>query len=349
MFQEIGLLAAALLTSASPNTTPSTPAYNAPASSLPSSVQHPIDMAYFILNGDVSKRFLPAALNVIDGKTFPDPIQQAQAYARLPATKAFDQFYYLGTPVVSAWALDTSGGIILIDTLDNTDEAKSYIEDGMKKAGLDPARIKYILLTHGHSDHYGGAKYLAEKYHAHVLMSPADWALAARYASSPAQPGRPAPVPAPAHDIDVVDGQTLTLGATTLKLYITPGHTPGTVSAIFPVTDHGRPHTVSFLGGMGMASVDKDTAKGGFRVLRDSMMRFAKISLDAHADVLVSCHPFMDDSWEKAKLVLDHKGGLASPWVAGVEPVSRYYAATIEAVDAAETYFTLNPPKRPAG
>ena len=342
----IGIIAAGLLSGSAA----SAQVYDAPASDLPAVVQRHIDLAYLILDGDVSRRLLPAALNVIDGKTFPDPIRESQQHAQLPAVRAFDQLYYLGTPIVSAWAINTSGGIILIDTLDNSEEAQSYIEGGLKSVGLDPARIKYILLSHGHSDHYGGAKYLAEKYHAHILMSPVDWKLAARYAAGPAQPGRPAPVPAPTHDMDVVDGQTLTLGKTTLTLYITPGHTPGTVSAIFPVTDHGRPHVVSYLGGMGMASVDKNPAHGGFALLRSSMLRFGKKSLDAKADVLISCHPFMDDSWDKARAVANHTSGSTSPWVVGVGPVLRYYAATAEAVDAAEAFFTLNPPAaRPPG
>jgi metallo-beta-lactamase class B len=347
MSRNYGLLAATvtlLLAGASQaSSAPSPAAYNSPPTTLPASVQHHIDLAYLLLNGEVSRRYMPALLSVIDGAAFGNPMQQVQSLAPLPAVKAFDQFYYLGTPVVTAWALNTSDGIILFDTLDNEGEAKTYIEEGLKHVGLDPTRIKYIVVSHGHSDHYGGAKYLAEKYHAHVLMSPADWAFAAAAASRPAQPGRPATVPAPVHDIEVVDGQTLTLGKTTIRLYITPGHTPGTVSAIFPVTDHGRPHTVSFLGGAG---IGKNAAQGAYKTLRDSMERFAKVSIDAHADVVISCHGFMDDSWEKAKAVLDGKVGSVNPWVVGSDAVLRYYAATVEAVEAIETYSALNPPKQ---
>ena len=64
---------------------------------------------------------------------------------------------------VGSWALNTSDGIILFDTLNNTEEAQRIIEGGMKTMGLDPTRIKYIVIMHGHADHFGGAKYLQDK------------------------------------------------------------------------------------------------------------------------------------------------------------------------------------------
>ncbi len=45
------------------------------------------------------------------------------------------------------------------------------------------------------------------------------------------------------------DGQQLTLGATTLTLYLTPGHTLGTISTLIPVRDRGKPHLVAEWGG----------------------------------------------------------------------------------------------------
>ena len=42
------------------------------------------------------------------------------------------------------------------------------------KLGLDPATIKYAIVSHGHSDHSGGAKYLQDRYNARVLLSAID-------------------------------------------------------------------------------------------------------------------------------------------------------------------------------
>jgi metallo-beta-lactamase class B len=165
-----------------------------------------------------------------------------------PPSRAFDDLYYVGLGYVSAWALTTSDGIILFDTLDNAAEAEHYIVGGLKTLGLNPENIKYIIVMHGHGDHYGGAKYMQDNFpQARLLMSEADYALAEKSAKSGKGPF--ANVPAPRRDMVVTDGEKLTLGNTTIPLYITPGHTPGTISTIITVEDHGKPHVISFWGG----------------------------------------------------------------------------------------------------
>ena len=313
--------------------------YEPPEHNQPPRVQQHIDLAYLALNGDVSSTQLASMFANIDPKVWPEQLVAARANPMMPATRAFDQLYYLGINTVSAWALVTSDGIILIDTLDNPDEAKTYIEAGLRSVKLDPAQIKYIIVTHGHGDHYGGAKYLAEKYHAHVLMSAEDWDFMAKNAAR-----FPATQP-PTRDMVATDGQKLTLGRTTVTMYVSPGHTPGPVSTIFPVTDHGRPHVVSFFGGTGVQTIDKDPKKGGFVVMRNSLERFAKLSLDAGADAIVANHPFNDGSWAKAKLVQDRKGAGPSPWVVGKDTLLRYYLSFVEGVYAVEAHYEESPAK----
>ena len=165
---------------------------------------------------------------------------------RAPPTKVFDNLYYLGMKSVSAWALTTSDGIILIDTLDNPSEAEMFIEGGLRQLGLDPAQIKYIVITHGHADHYGGAQYLADKYKAELVMSEADWAFLERPDGRTPRPDRG---PIPKRGRAVKDGDRLTLGDTSIELYVTPPHTPGTLSLIFPLKDGAMSHVGGLWGG----------------------------------------------------------------------------------------------------
>jgi metallo-beta-lactamase class B len=93
----------------------------------------------------------------------PQPADPANTTAE--PTKVFDNLYFIGIPAVSAWAITISAGIIIIDSLNNAREAETFVEGGLRKLGLDPAQAKYVLITHAHTDHCGGAQYLADKLH----------------------------------------------------------------------------------------------------------------------------------------------------------------------------------------
>lgn len=82
----------------------------------------------------------------------------------VPPAKVFDNLYYVGHAQFGSWIVKTSAGLILLDALDSPKEAQDYIEAGMAKLGLDPHDLKYIIIMHGHGDHYGGTRYLQDKY-----------------------------------------------------------------------------------------------------------------------------------------------------------------------------------------
>jgi metallo-beta-lactamase class B len=195
--------------------------------------------------------------------------------------KVFDNLYLFPTNDVVAWAIQTSAGIIMIDaTYDYS--VKDLIVDNMAKVGLDPAQIKYVVVTHGHADHSAGAKYLQDTFGARILLSATDWELLAQ----PSR-GRGAGPAVPRKDMVITDGQKLTLGDTTITLYLTPGHTSGTVSAIIPVKDHSTPHVVAFWGGTAAtvtSPYDNLVAYGA------SARRFETVAANAGADVLLSNH-----------------------------------------------------------
>ena len=97
--------------------------------------------------------------------------------------KVFDNLYFVGGKVHSSWALTTSEGIILIDTIFpyNSEE---LIVGGLKKLGLDPGNIKYLLISHAHGDHIGGAEMLQTRYKPRVVMGEPDWVTVAKIPES---------------------------------------------------------------------------------------------------------------------------------------------------------------------
>lgn len=223
--------------------------------------------------------------------------------------KVFDNLYFVGMTEFSAWAVTTSEGIIIIDALYDY-SVDDEVAEGLKKVGLDPAKIKYVIISHGHSDHSGGAKFLQDSYKARVLLSAADWDLLDR--------GRGT---RPARDMVATDGQKLTLGDTTITMYVTPGHTAGTLSYLIPVKDHGQPHLVAEWGG---TAFNFPRTPENFKAYTASAVRFGDIAAKAGADVLISNHSEYDGSKIKIPALQARRPGDPNPYVVGPDSVKRY-------------------------
>src|SRR5687768_2557453 len=207
----------------------------------------------------------------------PGPPQRSTWYAE--RVKVFDNVYFVGQSEYSAWAMTTSAGIILIDTLFDY-SVEEEVAGGLKTLGLDPAAIRYAVVTHPHPDHHGGAKFLQDRYRTRVLMSSADWDVIDRLGGTK-----------PARDLVATDGQKLTLGDTTVTLYVTPGHTPGTLSVLIPVRDNGKPHLAALWGGTGL-NADRESLEAYVRSAR----RFDDLARQAGADIILSNHTDWDGS-----------------------------------------------------
>ncbi len=237
--------------------------------------------------------------------------------------KVFDNLYYIGEKEYSAWALVTSDGIIAIDTI-WSHSVDDEIVGGLKKLGFDPAKIKYALVSHAHIDHIGGAKYLQEKFGTRIVMSAADWDFAEANTRLPAEIK-------PKRDVIATDGYKLTLGDTTMTLYLTPGHTPGTISTIFTVQDGGRPHTVATWGG---TSFNFQPSPQAFQTYINSAVSFEDVVKKAGADIILSNHTIFDGSLAKFAALAARKPGDPHPFVVGQDSVLRYVKVAEECARA---------------
>jgi metallo-beta-lactamase class B len=250
------------------------------------------------------------------------PPDRAQWYAE--PVKVFDNLYFVGQTDWSAWAVTTSDGIIIIDTIFEY-AVEEEVAGGLRKLGLDPAKIKYVIVSHGHRDHSGGAKFLQDRFGARVIMSAADWDLLDRNTTDPAKPRR---------DMVATDGQKLTLGDTTLTLYITPGHTAGTISTLIPVKDNGRPHVVAEWGGTLFGNATQRTPDN-LRTYIASAERFQDIVAKAGADVIISNHTVYDGSKTKLPALASRRPGDPHPYVIGRDATRAYLTVAEECAKAA--------------
>jgi len=243
--------------------------------------------------------------------------------------KVFDDLYFVGGKVHSSWALTTRDGIILIDTIFpyNSEE---LIVGGMQKLGLDPKQIKYIIISHAHTDHIGGAEMLQKKYGARVVMGAPDWDTVEKY------PNRYKTM-APKRDIVATDGMKITLGGRTVTTWTTPGHTPGTLSYTFTALDRGRTVNIAYSGGTAFNFVNNTPDPGirNFQIYIDSQKKMAAKAAAVHATVLLSNHSEFDDAYNKNRM-LAGRGKGPHPYEIGEEWVQRYFAVMQDCARAAQ-------------
>jgi metallo-beta-lactamase class B len=230
--------------------------------------------------------------------------------------QAFDNLYFFASGFVSAWALQTSDGIILFDAMDDEREARDIIESGMRRMRLDPATIRYIVITHAHGDHYGGATYLADKYKARLIASDADWQ---QMGGTLEFASRLWPAPPP-RDLTVADGQQLRLGDATVTFFITPGHTLGTLSPVIDVPHLGKRHKALLWGGTAF-NFGRDVPRLDSYIAQTERLR--KVATDTSIDVLISNHASYDSAVAKLDLLRTRGRDGANPFVIGTPGVDR--------------------------
>ena len=256
----------------------------------------------------------------------PQTPDRANWYA--PPFKVFDNFYWLGTRQHSSWALQTSAGIIIIDT-NFAWATHPEIIDGMTKLGLNPNDIKYVIISHAHGDHDQGAAELQERYSAQVVMGAPDWDATLK---------RPATAAGgvPKKDISVgLEGRKLTLGDTTVEIVFTPGHSPGTLSYVFPVKNQGQTVMVAYSGGTLTGAFGTDGARWDEYIA--SQRKIAKVASDAGASVLLSNHSEYDGAYTKARLLAaPRQPGESHPFIVGPEGVQRYFTVMTECAMASK-------------
>jgi len=247
--------------------------------------------------------------------------------------KVFDNLYFVGSKIHNSWALTSSEGIILIDTL-FTYNSEEEIVGGLKKLGLDPAKVKYVIISHAHSDHVGGAKLMQDRFGSRIVMGGPDWDSIEKSVNE--YPGGK-----PKRDIVADDGQKITLGDMAVTFVATPGHTPGTLSMIFTVKDNGKPLIVAYSGG---TAFNFPSTTSNFDIYIKSQSKMAAAAAAANATVLMSNHSEFDSATTKIRMLASRKSGEPHPFEIGKEALARYFIVTGECAQAARLKLT-QPPK----
>lgn len=238
----------------------------------------------------------------------------------LEPVKLFDNVYAVGNSETTVYALTSSEGILLLDAgFEN--KAKTLVAQ-LQALGLDPARVKYILLGHGHADHFGAARFFQDTYGTKVAAAAADWDLIASPAAAGGPPGRGGGGAGaggggarPNRDVTLVDGQPFPFGDLTVMPVAVPGHTPGSLAFVFAVKDAGRTRMAGLFGGTVLTTGILTT--DALKQYTQSIARYLDTAKSMRIDVELQNHPIFDGTPERLARLKTAKPGDPHPFVVG--------------------------------
>lgn len=193
--------------------------------------------------------------------------------------------YFVGTFQASCHLIDTGDGLILIDP--GYSNTLYLVIHAIYELGFHPKDIKYIINTHWHGDHTEATAAMVGLTGAKTLIGRYDAERAMRYFKP---------------DVLIQDGDTFTLGDTTISFMETPGHTKGTISFFFETQENGKSYRVGMFGGAGANTM----AQGHFDYegCREDYRRSLHRLQKEKVDVFIGNHVWNNDTAVKGELLL---------------------------------------------
>jgi metallo-beta-lactamase class B len=223
-------------------------------------------------------------------QTVEDRTQDRVAF---PSHKVIANVYSVGTGTLNSFLFTTPQGHILVNS--NFEETLPLLKDAVEKLGFKMTDVKIILGSHAHADHMSGNAGLKEMTGgAQVVVMEQD-VMAYRALKSPT--GKVQPV-----DRTIKDGETVTLGGTTLTAHLTPGHTRGCTTWTTPVQEGGKTLNLAIACG-GLQEDARLVGNRNYPEIAEDFAKSIKIYKALPVDVFLASHAwFYDPAGKYARL-----------------------------------------------
>ena len=246
---------------------------------------------------------------------------------RIEPFRIFGNLYYVGDKDACPYLIDTGDGLILIDT--GYGHEINFLMENIETLGFRIEDIKIIIHSHGHYDHFGGTEVIKQRSGATVYMSRVDTQLLREMPERALMMHSPVPgatIPWP--DIEIEDGDHIRLGNTDIRCMLSPGHTFGTLSFFFDVTDGEHTLRVGYWGGTGVLTMYKaycswyHLPQNKCQVMLETIEKLRK----EYVDISIGNHCGQCAMGKKRQEMLDNPG--SNPFID-----NHYWATFLEATE----------------
>ncbi len=237
----------------------------------------------------------------------PAAFSQAQAPAGwndpFPPYKIMDNMYYVGTKELASFLIVTPAGNILMNS--NYESSVPLIKKSVEDLGFKFSDIKILIAGHAHPDHVEGDAMVKELTAAQVVVGRLDAPDTRNF-----KPG------GKEHPIDrlVDDGDTVTLGGTTLTAHVMPGHTKGCLAWSTTLKEDGKSYYTFVecsLNGRFLQYVNNTD----YPTIADDMRATYKKAREFPVQVFLSSHASFYNMAEKYEKLKARKPGDPNPFV----------------------------------
>lgn len=225
--------------------------------------------------------------------------------------RLYGNVWYVGDSWVCVHLIDTGDGLLLIDS--GNCGATAMLVQAIWEAGFNPADVRWIIHSHGHVDHIGGANYFRQMYGTKLYLGEPD-----------ARMFREKPEISQifdAHcdldalfvpDYEIEEGDVLTFGNTTISCRLVPGHTEGCVALFFDAYNGDEVKRCGYYGGFGFNTLQKDylldIGDPQFRMRRAYLDSLAKVRAEK-VDIFLGNHCINNDTLGRHQRQLEDPAG----------------------------------------
>lgn len=224
--------------------------------------------------------------------------------------KIYGNLYYVGDSWVCVHIVDTGKGLLMFDA--GNSGAQAMLIQCIWEMGFNPADVKWIILSHGHMDHFGAVNFFKNMFGTKIYMGEPD---AKMFQTNPElsfihECGN---CTQELFEVDEVikEGDVLTFGNTTIEFYLVPGHTRGCIACFFDIFEGKEKKRVGYYGGFGFNTLQEDYLKeiGDTKYqMREEYLKSLEKVRDQKVDIFMGNHTANVDLVEKRKYMLAHPG-----------------------------------------